>query len=140
MKSIKETYFYNEVIKELIYPFGNIFIFQGFVVSEINRGVIFNWEDHGKIITEDIACFLGTNGGDLIYISNRIHPYSVFVTDWFKFFNNSYSLKSYFIVSQNAIGIVNSLIENLFFSTKIKRFRNIEMAVNYIKTGLVEIA
>ena len=140
MNSIKDTHLHSEVIKELNYPFGNVFVFHGFVVSEINKGVVFNWDDHGKLITEDVSCFLGTNGNDLIYVSNRINPYSVFVSDWLKFFKNSYSLKGYFIISESRIGILNSLIENLFFNSKIKRFYNIETAINCIKTGLLGIA
>lgn len=140
MNSIKETQLYNEVIKELNYPFGSVFIFHGFVVSEINKGIIWNWEDYGILITEDITCYLGTNGNDLIYVSNRINPYSVLVSDWLKFFKSSYSLKNYIIVSETSIGILNSMIENLFFNGKIKRFNNIETAVNCIKTGLIEIA
>lgn len=140
MKSIKETILYNRVLKELNYSFGNVFIFDGFVVSEINRGVNFNWNEHAQIIVEDVACYLGTDGSDIIYISNRIHSYSVIASDWIKFFKHSYHLKSYFIVSNSHLGILNSMIENLFFNNKIKRFNSIETAINYIETGLVEIA
>ena len=139
MNSIKETVLYSEVNKELNYAFGNVFIFENFVVSEINKGIIFNWDNHGRVITEDVACYLGTNGSNLIYISNRINPYSVLVSDWLKFFKNSYSLKAYFIISESPIGILNSFIENLFFSSSIKRFNNIETAINFIETGLIEI-
>ncbi len=138
MKSIEETNLFGETIKKLNYPFGNVFIFEGFVVSEINRGVVFSWENHGKIITEDVCCYLGTYGSDLIYISHRINPYSVIATDWLKFFKNNYSLKGYYIVSQTYIGILNSMIENLFFNNKITRFTTIQTAVNWAKTGFVE--
>lgn len=140
MKSIKETNLYKEVKKELNYPFGNVFIFEGFVVSEINRGINFSWENHGKVIVDDVSCYLGTEGNELIYISNRINSYSVVASDWLKFFKNNYTLKGYFIISENNIGVLNSMIENLFFNNKIKRFNTIEAAINSIKTGLIEIA
>ena len=140
MKSIKEIDLHNTVLKELNYSFGTVFIFDGFVVSEINRGVNFNWNQHAQLIVEDIACYLGTDGSDLIYISNRIHSYSVVASDWLKFFKNSYNLKGYFIISDSNVGILNSMIENLFFNNKIKRFNSIETALNWIKMGLVEIA
>ncbi|MFG6687662.1 hypothetical protein ACGK9U_13840 [Mariniflexile sp. HNIBRBA6329] len=140
MESIKETDLYSEVLKELNYPFGNVFIFDGYVVSEINRGVILNWEDHAKVITEDISCFLGTDGSDLIYISHRINSYSVIPYDWLKFFKNNYQLKGYFIVSENKLRILNSLVESLFFNSQIKCFNNLHTAINSIKTGVIEIA
>ena len=140
MISVKETNLYSDVIKELNYPFGNVFTFEGYVISEINRGVTLNWEDHAKVITEDISCFLGTDGSDLIYISHRINSYSVIPYDWLKIFKGSYHLKGYFIVSENKLRILNSLVESLFFNSKIKRFNNLYTAINSIKTGVIEIA
>lgn len=140
MISVKETNLYSEVIKELNYPFGNVFIFDGYIVSEINRGVTINWDDHAKVIVEDVSCFLGTDGSDLIYISHRINSYSVIPYDWLKFFKSNYQLKGYFIVSENKLRILNSLVESLFFNRKINRFNNLHTAINSIKTGVIEIA
>lgn len=140
MISVKETYLYNEVLKELNYPFADVFIFDGFIISEIHRGVSFNWEEHAKIIVEDVFCYLGTNGSDLIYISHRINSYSVVAYDWVNFFKSNYQLKGYFIVSDNKMRVLNSLVESLFFNNKIKRFKNLHTAVNSIKTGVLEIA
>ena len=140
MISVKETSLYSEVLKELNYSFGNVFIFQGFVISEINRGSSLNWEEHAKVIVDDVFCFLGTNGNDLIYISHRINSYSVVPFDWNIFFKSNYQLKAYFIVSADRIRLLNSFVENLFFNNKIKRFRDLHTAVNSIKIGLIEIA
>ncbi|WNH11666.1 hypothetical protein [Thalassobellus suaedae] len=140
MISIKETSLYSEILKEFNYPFGNIFIFDGFVVSEINRGVVFNWDNHGKLITEDISCFLGTNGNDIVYVSNRIHSYSLVASDWLKFFKHSYLLKSYLVVSNDKIKILNSMVESLFFNDKIKRFNSLYAAINFVRKGVLEVA
>jgi hypothetical protein len=138
--SVKETNLYSEVLKELNYPFGNVFIFRGFVISEINRGISFNWIDHAKVIVDDVSCYLGTDGNDLIYISHRINSYAVVPYDWMQFYKNSYQLKGYFIVSNHKIRVLNSLLESLFFNNKIKRFKNLDVAINSIKIGLIEIA
>lgn len=140
MISVKETSLYSEALKELNYPFGNVFIFQGFVISEINRGISLNWEEHAKVIVADVSCFLGTNGNDLIYISHRINSYAVVPFGWINFFQSNYQLKAYFIVSQNKIRLLNSFVESLFFNNKIKRFSDLHTAVNSIKIGLIEIA
>lgn len=140
MISIKETSVYSEVLKELNYSFGTVFIFKEFIVSEINSGVSINWEDHAKHIVNDVSCFLGTNGHDLVFISNRINLYSVVPSDWLKFQKNNYFLKDYCIVSQTKISRLSLLVENLFFPSKIKRFKSIYTAINWVQNGLAEVA
>ncbi|MBQ0786771.1 MAG: hypothetical protein KBT69_04680 [Oceanihabitans sp.] len=115
MKSIKETDLYTEVLKEFNYAFGNVFLFEGYVVSEINEGIVFSWEIHAERITKDIASFLGTDGSDIIYISNRVHSYSVMAADWSKFFKNSYNLQDYYVVGQEKSSLINTMFEKLFF-------------------------
>ena len=134
MVSVKATELYNEVIMELNYAYGNVFIFKGFIVSEINGGVSLSWDLHAKKMVEDVANYLETNGENLIYISNRINSYSVKATDWLKFFKLGFNLKAYFIVSNTPSGKLNIMIENLFFNNKIQHFSSIYDAVNHAKT------
>ncbi|GAA4235933.1 hypothetical protein GCM10022291_19060 [Postechiella marina] len=140
MVSIKETEIYSDVLKELNYPFGTIFIFKGFVVSEINKGISFSWENHAKKVVEDISMFLGTNGNDLVYISNRVNSYSVVPSDWLKFIKNTYALQEYCIVSDKETTKLSWLVENLFFNKKIKRFNCIYTAINWVHNRLDEVA
>lgn len=141
MDSIKDTDIYDELIKEFNYSFGDVFLFEGFFISEYNEGISFNWEDHASVIAEDIAEFMGgANGDNLIYISNRINSYSVVPGDWLKFYKRSYNLKSYCIVSESKGTIIGSMIENFFFKDKIKRFNSIYAAINWIKKGMSEVA
>lgn len=138
MIGVRDSVFYKDVQKELNYPFGNIYIFKNFVVSEMNAGITYSWDVQGKIIANDVSLYLGTMGDDVIYISNRINSYAVVPTDWFKFFKN-YKLKNYVIVSDNKIGALNSAIENLFFNNKIKRFNSLYEAVNWVTTDLINV-
>lgn len=139
MISVKESDFFKEVIKELNYPFGNVYIFEEFVVSELNQGETIGWEQT-KLIVDDVTLFFNSNGENVIYISNRINSYSVVATDWLKFLKQRYSLKAYCIVSGNNVGSINSAIEKLFFNKKIKHFKSLNEAVNFVKMGLLEIA
>lgn len=139
MISIKDTSLYSEVIKEFNHPFGNMFVFQGHMIVEINEGIVVNWEDHVKVLSIDIEKFVGAKGKDLILISNRINSYSVIASDWLKFFKNSYNLRAYLIVSDEKTAKLGVMTENLFFNKKIKKFNSLYTAVNYIKSGLVEI-
>lgn len=68
-KRLKDTVYYHEAIRELNYPFGNYYLFDGFFISEINEDVIYTWENHGKIVSEEIANLYDTDGSDLVYIT-----------------------------------------------------------------------
>jgi len=81
----------------------------------------------------DLQEFTKSNGSDLIYLSHRIHSYSVVPTDWLKFVKSDFSLKGYGIISYSETGLVNTLIENLFFKKTIRRFTSIQTAVNWAK-------
>ncbi|WP_406684177.1 hypothetical protein N1F78_00165 [Seonamhaeicola sp. MEBiC1930] len=135
MVSVKNSIFYKDVLKELNYAFANVFIFKGFFIVEINEGVKYTWDNHGRQMADDLAYFLGTDGEDIIYISNRIHSYSVVAQDWLKFYRSSYKLKEYYVVSPNRKGTFNLLFEGMFFKKKIKNFTSLEEAVKLAKTN-----
>ena len=140
MKSVKQTDLYPKVLKELNYSFADVFIFDGFIISEIKQGVNFSWNNHAKYIVDDITCFLGTDGTELIYISNRIHSYSVVAIDWLKFFKQQYGLKGYYVVSNSQMSKLNLLVEQLFFKEKIMHFDSLFSAVHWVRTESLEIA
>ncbi|WP_282121854.1 hypothetical protein [Algibacter mikhailovii] len=140
VKSVKQTDLYPKVLKELNYSFADVFIFDGFIISEIKQGVNFSWNNHAKYIVDDITCFLGTDGTELIYISNRIHSYSVVAIDWLKFFKHQYGLKGYYVVSNSQMSKLNLLVEQLFFKEKIMHFDSLFSAVHWVRTESHEIA
>lgn len=136
MESVENTKFNAEVIKKLSYPFGHIYIFEGFVVSELDEGIIYSWDNQGKVLAKDLARLLGTNGTNLYYISNRINDYSVIPSDWTKYFNSKYTLKAYCVVSQSKMGIINAKVEGLFFKSEIKHFKTIDEAISWVKRDM----
>lgn len=140
MISIRDTEIYTSVLKKFDYSFGNVYVFNEFVVSEINHGVNFSWDEHAKHIVDDVVGYLGTDGQDIVYISNRINSYAVIAADWFKFFKLGYGLKGYFIVSDRPVSRMGVLIENLFFKNKIKHFTSIYEAIDWAKKGVLESA
>lgn len=137
MKYVRDSSYYEEVIKEVKYSFGELFLFQGFVVAEIYEGQTINWQN-AELMVDDVVNLLGTDGSDIIYISNRVNTYSVIASDWLKFFKYSYSLKSYYVVSTNNVGTLNSTIEKLFFKKKIKHFNCLDEAISEAKKLLQE--
>ena len=134
MESIKDTHFYHDAIQVLSYPFGTFYLFETFIVSEIDKDVVFTWEGHAKQVVEEISDLYDQNGKDLVYISHRINPYSVVPSDWLKFFKYSYSLKGYGVVSYNPKGILNTMLEKLFMRSKIQSFDNLSEAISWAKS------
>lgn len=138
MISIKDTDIYNSVLKENKYPYGRLFMFKGFVVAEFNEGEVITWDNHVKVMANDISDFYETDGADIIYISNRVNSYSIVATDWLKFFQTRFTIKMHCIVSNNRVGSMNSMIEKLFFS-RIKHFNTLSEAVAFATSGSVEV-
>lgn len=137
MLSLKETKFYENVLKEINYPFADIYIFEGFVVSEIKEGVVFSWEDHAKRIVADIVNFTNNNGTEIVYLSHRIHSYSLKPMDWLYFYKNRFNLKGYGVIGYNSFSFLNTVVENLFFSKKIRRFGDLETAIQWAKSRVL---
>ncbi len=133
MKSVKKTLFYKEALHEINFSFGTYFLYDHFVIGEVKEDIIFNWDDHGKKLVENIADLYDHDGRDLVFISNRIYNYSVVPSDWIKFFKQRYRLKGYAIVSYSKTGFLNALLEKFFISTKFKRFDSLAKAVEWAR-------
>lgn len=137
MVSVKNTEYYNEVLKELTYDFASVFIFKGFVVMEINEGVVYTWKNHGKMFVDDLSKYLEAEE-QIVYISNRIYSYSVVAQDWLKFLKSNYGkqLKKIYVVSPNQKGSFNLMIERLFLNRKVKTFATLKEAINSAKHNI----
>ena len=133
MKSVEHLPLYDKVQKTFHYKFGKFFFFDGYVISEINEGVIYSWEDHAQLVTSDISKYSNDNT-NLVYISHRLYSYSVVPNDWIKFFRNQFDLKAYAVVGYTDGGFLNMMIENLFFKKKIRRFTDLNQAINWAET------
>ena len=125
MKKLIETAYYNDVVSKLRYPFGDFYLFENFVISEIREDVVFTWKDHARQVVEEISAYYQNNGSDIVYISNRVNAYAVVPSDWLKFFKYSYSLKGYAVVAQTK----NSVLESLFMSSKMRNFPRLDDAI-----------
>ncbi|MCK8523473.1 hypothetical protein M0D21_17960 [Aquimarina sp. D1M17] len=134
MASIKDTSFYHNAIQVINYPFGDYYLFDTFIVGEVHKDVVFNWEQHAKQVVEEITELYDQNGKNLVYISNRINPYSVVPSDWLSFYKYRYMLKGYAIVSYDQKGLLNTLLEKLFMRNKLQTFNNITDAITWAKS------
>ncbi len=134
MEYVKDSPFYKEAIHELEYPFGNYYLFDTFIIAEIKEGIVFTWDHHAQKVVSDMSNLYDQNGEDLVYISNRVHSYSVKPNDWIKFYKNNYRLKGYAVVSYSPKGFFGGIIEKLFVKNKIQTFDNLASAIAWART------
>ena len=128
---ITDTDLKNHIEYTHISEYGKYYFFKDFIISEINEEVIYNWEASQDII--EVATYYYGEDLPICYISNRVNKYSVNPIDWFKFFKSERNLNGYAIVSYSDNGWVNAMIEKLFFTSKMERFKNLEHAINWAK-------
>lgn len=111
---------------------GVFYFFENFIISEINEGVHFNWEAAQDII--ELALNHYGSGSKISYISNRVYSYSIEAQDWLKFFKKRHTLRSFAVVTYSKSGLINVMMEKIFFKSKIKTFENLYDAAEWVTT------
>ncbi len=134
MGYLKDSSFYHDAIQERRYPSATYYLFDTFIVAEIDEGIVYTWDDHAEPIVAELSELYDQKGESLVLISNRVHSYSVKPSDWIKFFKSNYKLKGYAIVSYSRKGLIASLVEKLFMRNSFKSFDNLEDAIAWAKS------
>lgn len=109
---------------------GIFYFFEDFIISEINEGVHFDWEAAQDII--ELALNHYGSGSKISYISNRIYSYSIEAQDWLKFFKSRHTLRSFAVITYSKSGLINVMMEKIFFQSKIKTFENLYDATEWV--------
>ena len=134
MEYVKDSRFYRQALQVINRPFGTFYLFESFVIGEVNEGVLFSWEHQAKEIVEYLSDLYDQDGKELVYISNRVHQYSINPSDWLKFYKAKFHLCGYAVVNYGSTnGVINSIFEKLFMRNKIQNFNSLENAVYWAK-------
>lgn len=110
---------------------GNFYFLEGIVISEINEGITYTWEEAEKVI-ETVHDFYGPEIS-VCYISNRINNYSVKPSDWLKFYRNNNTLNGYAVVTKSEKSWFNALMEKVFSKAEVQRFEDLYEAIEWAK-------
>ena len=130
---IEDSPYIKNCIIKISEPFGNFFIFENFVVSEIAEGVHYNW-NKAKIIVTKVHEYFGSKNLELNYISNRINSYSVSAQEWESFYReNKVKINRYAIVVTSEIGEMNTVVEKHFFKNRLKKFNSLAKAIHWVQ-------
>lgn len=116
--------------KKITLPSGDFYFFDKFVISEINGGIHFDWDQ----ILVLIGVMIDFYGKDLkiAYISNRINAYSFEPQLWVKFEKEYNFIIASAVVVYNDLNYVNASLEKKFSSTSIKRCGSLEIALHWV--------
>ncbi|RZS93883.1 hypothetical protein [Aquimarina brevivitae] len=134
MVYLKETPYYQDAIHEISFPSGTFYLFDTFVVAEVNEGILFTWEEHAKPVVEELTHLYDHNGSDIVYISNRVHSYATRPADWLKFYKSDFKLRAYGIVSYSRKSMLNALMEKLFMRDRFQNFATLDEAIHWAKS------
>ena len=113
------------------FSFGNFYLCDTFVISEINEGIHFDWDK----ILEVIGALLDYYGEDLkiAYISNRVDSYSIEPQLWYKFHKEFDFIIATATVAYNDRGYINASIEKQFTKSSLKRCNRLDDAIGWVK-------
>ncbi|GAA0744296.1 hypothetical protein [Gaetbulibacter jejuensis] len=113
------------------FSFGNFYLFDKFIISEINEGIHFDWDK----IQQVIAALIDYYGSNLKigYISNRVNPYSIEPQLWIRFQRDYGFIVASAMISYTELNYINASIEKRFSEMSIKRCGSLDEAINWIK-------
>jgi hypothetical protein len=127
MQYVKQLDYFKNIREVREFEFGSFYFFDGLVISEINKGVFFQWKMAKKAVTA-FKEFYGEEE-PIAYISNRIHSYTVAPTDWLKFYNHRHELAYYSVVGNTKGSLLSTLLEKMFFKVSLMQFNELDEAI-----------
>ena len=116
---------------KLEFTFGNFYLSEKFIISELYEGIHFNWDK----ILEVIGALLDYYGDGLkvAYISNRVASYSIEPQLWHRFHQEFDFIIAMAAVAYNDFGYINASIEKQFTKISLKRCDDLDEAISWVK-------
>lgn len=121
---------------------GELYFFEQYVVAEFNEGVNIDFEsfNEARIL---ISKFYGNRS--IGFIANRVHSYSIVLTEapkFYKTFSNviAYAIVNYSSLSEQIVEIENQLIKNQSLALdNRKQFRDLDAAITWVNQRLESV-
>jgi len=130
--SVKDSYFSEYIIHQIHRPYGKFYLFESYVVSEIEEGVVFGGMETLDIFTYLTEFYDGIKRPtQFVYISNRINSFAVKPVDWLNFaFMGAYMI-GYCIVDDSSRARERASLEEKFVPSSFAVFNNLELAIRW---------
>ena len=124
---------YKSLLFKKTIALGNLYFFETFLVAEFNEGVNIDYDN----FKEAAAAIKNQYGSkDFGFISNRIHSFSIVITDASKFNETFKNLKAYATVTYSSFASKVFEMENHFFNFNRKNFNDLSEAITWVEDSL----
>lgn len=113
------------------FSFGEFFLFDTFIISELEEGIHFDWDK----IQEVIGMLIDHYGDNprIGYVSNRVHSYSIEPQLWINFHNDYDFIVATAIISYSDFNYLNATIEKHFTKISLKRCFSLDDAISWMQ-------
>lgn len=129
---IKESIFSNFILKEINRPYGNFYLLDSYVISEINEGAAFGTTEAADILPLLIDFYDGIRRpSKFVYLSNRVFSYAAKPADGLKFKHLEDSIAGYGIVDHRPRSRQNAILEQKFVPCEFDVFDELKQAVRW---------
>jgi hypothetical protein len=120
----------SEKIKTVEFPFGNFYLAEKYVVSEVNADTHIDWDKSTAVF--DIIEEYYPKGHKIGFISNRINAYSSDPNYWSRLNSKYDCIAAFAIVSYSDLGYQNATLEKLFADRSLKRCSSLQEAIEWV--------
>ncbi|MBR9846336.1 MAG: hypothetical protein GYB35_09615 [Algicola sp.] len=135
--SITDFPIYENLLYKKTINLGILYFFETYLVAEFNEGVNINYENFNEAEAAIKKQYPDANFG---FISNRIHSYSIVITDATKFNNAFNNLSAYATVTYSSFASKVFEMENHFFKFNRKNFSELSDAIDWVEDALKPVA
>ena len=133
MISIEHSVFKNLILKKLEFNFGNVYLLEDSVVSELNEGVIGTSHEVYQVLDKALEYYEQHNVvKHRVWIANRTLKYSVNPMEWIRLkkMANTY-LCGYCVVDDSNNGFQKAILESRFVPINFKSVETLDEAFKW---------
>lgn len=120
------------MLKSLTYIFGQVEIYDGYIVAIMNEGVHISPE-YNKVLEDIVNRFYKNK--PFVYLTHRKHSYSVDPAIYFET-SKIENLAGFGVIAEIPVSGPNAAIEKLFINKPFEIFESKEQAIAWAKTVL----
>lgn len=119
-----------KLIKKYELDIGTVYFYENYVVSEIKKGIVLNFEKATQLLLLGKEYY--GNKVPFVYISNRIHSYSFEPTSHYKSTELFPNLIGFAVVSYDPIGTEVAKLEQVFLNKPTRIFSSLDEAIEWV--------
>ncbi len=114
------------------FSFGDFYLLDNFIISELKEGIHFDWDK----IQEVIGMLIDHYGEHprIGHVSNRVYSYSIEPQLWLDFYKQYNFIVASAIISYTDLNYLNATIEKHFAKSSLKRCFSLDEAISWMNS------